>query len=152
MKPRDIRKDKSGGIEGLPLQLMIIILVATLGTAVILGWMGNIDTPRSIGDVTAEPGNLQASDDGSIGPVTILVTDQDGNPLEGAAVILTGMGVTMGSGDSRGTAFLETGVDGRADFGDLDVLTTSGGIGFLTVNVSKSGYGENNGTRIVVVG
>lgn len=35
-----------GGIEGLPLQLMIIILVATMGTAIIVGWMGSIETPN----------------------------------------------------------------------------------------------------------
>lgn len=51
-----------GGIEGLPLQLMIIILVATMGTAIIVGWMGSIETPQSIGsvdfgdNVTAEDG------------------------------------------------------------------------------------------------
>ena len=36
-------KEDSGGIEGLPLQLMIIILVATMGAAILVGWMGNIE-------------------------------------------------------------------------------------------------------------
>jgi hypothetical protein len=30
-----LRKNRKGGIEGLPLQLMIIIMIATLGTAII---------------------------------------------------------------------------------------------------------------------
>ena len=59
MKPKSIhgttrkalRKNRKGGIEGLPLQLMIIIMVATLGTAIIIGWMGNIEEPDSISRV-----------------------------------------------------------------------------------------------------
>ena len=42
------------------MQLMIIILVATMGTAILLGWMGSIETPKSIGDVTAELNAVKA--------------------------------------------------------------------------------------------
>lgn len=41
----NLKNDRSGGIEGLPLQLMILILIATLATAIIIGWMGNIEEP-----------------------------------------------------------------------------------------------------------
>ena len=50
-KDKALRKNRKGGIEGLPLQLMIIIMVATLGTAIIIGWMGNIEEPHSISRV-----------------------------------------------------------------------------------------------------
>mgnify|MGYP003225205835 CR=1 FL=1 len=61
MKYRDIRTDRSGGIEGLPLQLMIVILVATMGTAIIVGWMGNIEAPHAIGDVETPGPIIDAS-------------------------------------------------------------------------------------------
>lgn len=144
MGNRNLRKDRSGGIEGLPLQLMIIILVATMGTAIILGWMSSIDTPKSIGDVVVE--SSVESDDGL--DVVILVIDQDGNPLEGADVILTGLGVTDASGR---TAHLQTGSDGKASFDGLRFVSGTDPFGFITVNVSKSGYGEDNTARVLVV-
>jgi len=78
---RRLRGNKRGGIEGLPLQLMIIILVAALGTAIIIGWMNSIDTPKSIRSVEAEPVSINGTNGVDI---TINVTDQDGNPLPGA--------------------------------------------------------------------
>lgn len=144
MRYRNIRSDRGGGIEGLPLQLMIIILVATMGTAIILGWMGSIDTPTSIGDVSVESRNIA---DGSLS-VEILVTDQNGNPLEDADVILTGMGVTA---DDGSTAYLQTDSDGKARFSGLKVMHGNNPFGFITVNVSKSGYGEDNSARVLVV-
>ena len=115
-----------------------------MGTAIILGWMGNIDTPTSIGDVSVESRSIA---DGSLS-VEILVTDQDGNPLEGADVILTGMGVTAGDGS---TAHLQTGSEGKANFVGLRVMHGNDPFGFITVNVSKSGYGEDNSARVLVV-
>jgi len=75
--------DDYGGIEGLPLQLMIVILVATMGTAIIVGWMGSIETPHSIGEVEYE--DCINAEDGTIPTFTVTVYDQDGNRLEGAA-------------------------------------------------------------------
>lgn len=156
MLQRDIRRDRSGGIEGLPLQLMIIILVATMGTAVIVGWMGSLETPHSIGEVTVE-GDEDGSD-GTIGTLTVRVTDQDGNYLEGATVVLQGLNVRMpvddGTGQSgaTGTAYKTTGSDGRAVFSNLsiDPVGTSA-VGFIDVIVSKAGYGEDSSTRMTVV-
>ena len=81
-KTRRISKDNSGGIEGLPLQLMIMILVATMGTAIIIGWMGSIETPHAIGDVDVDPEKVDSV--GEEFGFTVYVEDQDGNPLEGA--------------------------------------------------------------------
>ena len=60
MNGPNLKNDRSGGIEGLPLQLMILILIATLATAIIIGWMGNISTPESIGDVTLDKSDVSA--------------------------------------------------------------------------------------------
>ena len=145
---RSIRNDRNGGIEGLPLQLMIIILVATMGTAILLGWMGSIETPKSIGDVTALNEPVIADSSNTIKGVEILVTDQDGNPLEGATVVLTGYGVTDLFNQ---TAFKTTGSDGVASFGDLKITPQNSKTCYITINVSKSGYGEDSSNKLAVI-
>lgn len=164
---RSLRRDRSGGIEGLPLQLMIIILVATMGSAVIIGWMGNIETPHMISDVSVDSGHYNAvteidSNTGTISNVKIMVYDQDGNPLEDATVVLNGLGVksvnTVNTGTTdapvmekvEGTAVMNTNESGVAEFETLNV-NLHGNTGMLHVDVSKSGYGQNNSATIVVV-
>ncbi|MBO6084709.1 MAG: hypothetical protein J6O90_06495, partial [Candidatus Methanomethylophilaceae archaeon] len=48
---RKMHTNKKGGIEGLPLQLLIIIVVASLGLAVMVGWFNNIDEPDMIDSI-----------------------------------------------------------------------------------------------------
>lgn len=152
MLQRDIRRDRSGGIEGLPLQLMIIILVATMGTAVIVGWMGSLETPHSIGEVTVT--GDEDGTDGVIGDLTVRVTDQDGNYLEGATVVLQGLNVRMPAGDGAGqtAVFKTTDGNGTAEFTGLTIDPVgASAVGFIDVIVSKAGYGEDSSTRMTVV-
>ncbi len=147
MRMDDRDRSTLGGIEGLPLQLMIIIIVATMGLAIIVGWMGNIETPLAIGDVMIEDDTVGLHD-GILDDITITVLDQDGNVLEGATVILDGLNVRQ----DGGTAYSITGTDGIVTFTDLTV-THSGTnkVGFIDVLVTKSGYSESNGHRITVI-
>ena len=170
MKPKSIhgttgkalRKNRKGGIEGLPLQLMIIIMVATLGTAIIVGWMGNIEEPSTIDKVVVQNDDIDltkvnstyGATTGSFGPlyrtsedVVITVYDQKGNPLSGATVVLTGLGVS----DSEGkTVHGNTDDNGTVVFKDL-TLRMNSHVGYIDVGVSKAGYGENSSCRITVV-
>jgi hypothetical protein len=151
-----LHKNKKGGIEGLPLQLMILIIIATLGTAIIVGWMGNIETPHAIGEVSVDSGDVHLKavtgyyygsssyDNYTCGKIVIGVTDQDGNPLQGATVILTGLGAQTARGE---TVHGLTGSDGTVTFSDVRVHL-DGKVGFITVNVSMSGYGEDSSCRI----
>ncbi|MDN5358036.1 MAG: hypothetical protein AB7D42_00190 [Candidatus Methanomethylophilaceae archaeon] len=144
-----ISNDRRGGIEGLPLQLMIMILVATLGTAIILGWMGNIESPQSIGSVDVTSGDIVlVNGSTSDGIIEVRITDQDGEPVEGAAVVLSGLGITDGNGK---TAYDNTDSNGCAIFKDLRITMDNSSVGFITVNVSASGYGENNTARVAVI-
>jgi len=147
--------DRRGSIEGLPLQLMIIILIAGMATAVMVGWMGNIETPHSIGDVdiTVSEENtelplVESSDSISF---DIHVYDQDGNPLENAAVILSGLGVSGTADAVENTFHAITDSDGVAKFTDVSVHMNGASTGYIHVNVSKSGYGENISSRLMVV-
>ncbi len=132
MRYRDIRTDRSGGIEGLPLQLMIVIIVATMGIAIIVGWMGNLETPNSIGDVEISPLYLEADNNNGVENFTVTVRDQDGEFLEGAVVVFQNNfvsmadldapkdatdGQTLGVGENEdgGTPDDETADDGTSD-------------------------------------
>jgi len=149
-----LRKSKEGGIEGLPLQLMIIILVATLGTAIIIGWMGALETPHSIGSVNVESESILLEEaSGSerytyTGYVRICVTDQNGDGLAGATVVLSGCSVMTSSG---GTVHGVTDAHGYVEFDNIHVSLRGSKIGFITVDVSLSGYGTNSAARVTVV-
>lgn len=154
MKPKRVhalRKDRRGGIEGLPLQLLILVVIAGVCLTVMLGWMGNIETPKSITSVTADDGELDVTETNGVyysdGKVTITVLDQDKNPLEGATVVLSGLNVKTIDGE---TAHGTTDSDGKVTFSNLK-MDLRGNVGFVNVDVSKSGYGENNSCKITVV-
>lgn len=140
MRLQEWKNDASGGIEGLPLQLMIVILVATMGTAIIVGWMGSIETPKAIGDVSISEVVATMGEDGSIEDVIVTVYDQDGNPLEGAIVTLSGYGIKDGGGDN----YEITKPNGTATFQGLSV-SYSGNLDLITieVHVTKSGYADS---------
>ncbi|MDR0198359.1 MAG: carboxypeptidase-like regulatory domain-containing protein [Methanomassiliicoccaceae archaeon] len=149
-----LRKNKGGGIEGLPLQLMIIILVAALGSAVILGWMSSLNAPSHIGSVNIDSGDItldKSSGSQSYtesGYVKIFVTDQNGDGLAGATVVLSGCNVTTKDGK---TVHGVTDANGYAEFSDLHISLRGAKMGFITVDVSKSGYGTASGAKIPVI-
>ncbi|MCL2510236.1 MAG: hypothetical protein FWF07_04060 [Methanomassiliicoccaceae archaeon] len=146
---KKLHRNKRGSIEGLPLQLMIVIIIATMGTAILVGWMGSIDSPKSIGTVDVVSGDILLNGGSTYdGMVEIYVADQNGNPLGGATVVLSGMGVTDKNGR---TAYLNTDSSGYAKFDGLRISLRGAGVGFITVNVSMSDYGENNTARVAVI-
>ena len=150
----ELRKNKQGGIEGLPLQLMIVILVATLGTAIILGWMGYLDTPHKIGSVNVDSGDIILDmTSGSerytdTGYVKIYVTDQNGDGLSGATVVLSGCGVADPDGK---TVYGTTDANGYVEFNDVHASLRGAKVGHISIDVSKSGYGTHTSARIQVI-
>jgi hypothetical protein len=149
-----LRKNGSGGIEGLPLQLMIIILIATMGTAIILGWMGSLSTPPSIGSVSVDSGDIVLDQVSGtehfteLGYVRIFVTDQSGNALPGATVVLSGCNIATSDGK---TVHGVTDANGYVEFRDLHLSLRNSKIGFVNVDVSKSGYGNDGSAKIAVI-
>ena len=157
------RTDKKGGIEGLPMELMIIIVVAALGTAMLVGWMGDIEEPQTIGDVDSSTSQfVLGNNDTKNFSTTITVRDNDGDPIKGATVVLTGCGVknassstysflksnaSSNSGSVNGT----TDDNGQVTFKNLNVTKTSAGVGYVNVLVSAGDYGEDNTLKIPVV-
>ncbi len=148
-----LREDRRAAIEGLPLQLMILVIIAGLATTVIVGWMGSIDVPNGISTVTVEPGHVLLGE-GENGvryaegvSLEVAVYDRMGDPVSGAAVVLSGCSVSDGNGSA---VYALTGSDGIARFSSLSMQTT-GSMGEIDVTVSKSGYGSNSEARVLLI-
>lgn len=147
--------DTSAGIEGLPLQLLIMVVVAGLGLTIVMGWMNSISTPKSIGDVFVTPGEILVHDEDGDGLYTrygltiiVTVTDQGGDRLEGATVLLEGANVRTESGDPvRGV----TDESGQVVFADVCVEQFGSRLTTITVTVAKGDYGVDSTYEIPVV-
>lgn len=150
-----LRGDASAGIEGLPLQLLIMVVVAGLGLTIVMGWMNSISTPKSIGDVFVTPGEILVYDEDSDGLytrdgliITVIVTDQGGDRLEGATVVLDGANVMTAEGDPvRGV----TDENGEVMFEDVCVEQFGSHLTTITVTVAKGDYGIDSTYEIPVV-
>ena len=140
------RLNRKGGIEGLPMELMIIVVVATVGTGILVGWMGSIDEPDRIGDVTCNMSEITMNADTSKVNFAITVTDQNGDGIKGATVLLSGCGLSNGK-----ATYMITNEQGIASFTGLNLTKTTHGIGYIDVNVSSPSHGDDNSLRIPVV-
>ena len=150
-----LAEDDDGGIEGLPLQLLIMVVVAGLGLTIIMGWMNSIETPHTVGDVYVNPGEVYVYDPEGDGmysnhdvTISIVVTDQGGDRLEGATVLLDGANVRNFDGSSvRGV----TDSMGQVVFVGLTVEQFGSGLGTITVTVAKGDYGVDSSYDIPVI-
>lgn len=98
------REDEKGALEGLPLYLIILVVIAGVGTAIIAGWMMSAQS--------TELDHIEINDKeftaGSNNGVTITAYDQDNEPLKDATVTLEGCGVVESkTTDSDGAAKFE---------------------------------------------
>ncbi|MFA5312342.1 MAG: carboxypeptidase-like regulatory domain-containing protein [Methanomassiliicoccales archaeon] len=152
---KGLTRDKDGGIEGLPLQLMILVLIAGVGSAVMMGWMAGLDTPSTISSVYSEPGEIVLMDGDGDGvfsnddiDLRVHVVDGEGNDVNGALVVLDGCNIASSSGT---TAYGTTDPSGIAVFDDLEASHIGDSLGFVTITVTKSGYGSESTNNIPVV-
>ena len=112
---KSMRKNKKGGIEGLPLQLLIIIVVASLGLTMMVGWMNNIEEPTTIDrvEVYADPIDSNYANEFKL---TFAVYDNNGNPVDDADIVITGQGITTEKPRVTGNWFTDNIVDPIKDF------------------------------------
>jgi hypothetical protein len=150
-----LRNDRNAGIEGLPLQLMIMVVIAGLGTAIILGWMSGISAPSTIDSVYSSPNEIVLNDADKDGvytrtaiSMTITVLDQDGEPVSGATVVLDGCNIMTAQGKQ---VHATTDSSGKATFNGLSASQTGKSVGFITVTVTKSGMGTDSSLTVPVI-
>ncbi len=150
-----MRGDCSGGIEGLPLQLLIMVVVAGLGLTIIMGWMNSISAPHSIGEVFVNPSEIIVKDPDGDGlytrdgiTIVVTVTDEGGDRLEGATVVLDGANIATKDGQpARGV----TDKSGQAVLENLKVEQFGSKLTTITVTVAKGDYGVDSSYQIPVI-
>jgi hypothetical protein len=152
---RSMRHDCRGGIEGLPLQLLIMVVVAGLGLTIIMGWMNSISAPHSIGEVFVNPSEIAVYDADKDGlytreglTITVTVTDQSGDRLEGATVVLDGANVKVKDG---GQAMGVTDTSGQVVLSGLKVEQFGSKLTTIIVTVAKGDYGLDSSYQIPVI-
>lgn len=141
-----------GAIEGLPLQLMIVVIVAGIALAVILSWTVAIQTPAVFAEVRTDPASIPiagfALDEEAKRTLTITVTALDANdvPIPGVVVTLRGAGVVLVAQDGDDGA-----MDGTVKFSRTTVrLGPQETTATIFVTVEKSGFATPAETSIVV--
>ena len=149
---RSLGRDRRGGIEGLPLELMVILVVAALGTAVLVGWFNGLDDPQddkpaTIGDVKLKYTEAMKAR-GASNQLEVFIYDTNGDPVRDASVLVTGCEVTLGQ---NGTPVLRTGDNGWCKFTDLRFTLPSGqDYGYATIHVSAPDCGQKSVSLMVV--
>jgi hypothetical protein len=152
---KQLARDRGAGIEGLPLQLLIMVVVAGLGLTIIMGWMSSISTPKSIGEIFVTPGEIVVYDSDGDGiylreglTLTVVVSDQSGDRIEGATVVLEGGNIRTEDGDAvRGL----TDSRGQVMFTDLVVEHFGRALSAITVTVAKGDYGIDSSFVVPVI-
>ena len=149
-RTRRLIKDKHAGLEGMPLQLLIIVVIAVMALGMIMSWMSSVnEPPKSIKVVSVDvDGNGEDIDLSSGDPSDIEVTvyDQDLKKVDGAIVTLDGCGFDSISAKT-GASEIES---GTASFdGNLVELPPGIKTGEISVTVKKPNYATKTTTILV---
>ena len=142
-----IRKDKKG-LEGLPLQLLIMAVVAGLALVVVVGWFSSIDmTPvKNIKAISVDPNPITITNPGinqqakKTITLTVCVFDQDDNKIKGITVHLSGVGVDRTATDGK-SIDADGKEDGCVKFSSTQVTLPPGvSTSELDIEVMVGGY------------
>lgn len=100
-----LSRNNSGAVEGLPLQLIIIVAVAAIVMVIVLGWLAPWQNKLDLDTLSVNPASTANEEEVAI---TVTAWDTKGNHLEGVVIEMTGCNV--------GTQVITTGADGTATF------------------------------------
>jgi hypothetical protein len=102
--------DLSGGLEGLPLQLIIMMVIAGIGISIVVGWLA-VFSEKPLSDLEifdiepAEEKGEKVLTNGIQYSIKIRALDSDRKPMNGVSVILEGPGLNkIATTDSEGIA------------------------------------------------
>jgi hypothetical protein len=140
---RFIVRNRNAGIEGMPLMIIIIVVIAVAVLGIVLGWIFLAsDSDPMIKKITVDPETVKTT----TATVKVYVWDTDGNKVDGATVTVSGLNVntapvktTKQAGDTYATVTL-TGLalSPGAQTGTLSILAEKTGMGKKTLDVVVS--------------
>ena len=143
------RKDRKA-LEGLPLKLLIVVIIAVVAIGIIMVWLSQIGGPRSIKlkvspkDIGINSTNLEEDVSAEV-TITVTAYDSSNNKLKDVVVTVESKGATVTpSGISK-----KTNENGTVQF-DLTVELLAGqSTGEIKFTGSKSGYNSDTVTVVV---
>jgi hypothetical protein len=105
-----INRNENGALEGLPLYLIIMVVIAAVAIVIIISWLGTVQN-TDLDDIeitgTENDGTLT---EGQTYSITITAKGNNGKNLEGVSVKIEGAGISK---------TLKTQSDGKATFTGL---------------------------------
>lgn len=126
------RRERAGSLEGLPLQLVIVVIVAAIVLGIMTGWMFIMqDSDPVIDKIVVDPDEVRVKL-GETPSINITVLDTEGNLVKGVVVVIEGCSLDM-------VEELET--------GEEDVLLKGVALpygrptGYLSITAQRSGMG-----------
>ncbi len=131
---RKIISDRKGAVEGLPLQLIIMVAIAAVVMVIILGWLAPWQSAVDLNSIEVNP--LTASDETTT-TLTITAWDTKDNHLEGVVIECTGCNIEtqVGTTDANGqVTFTITPDIPNGQTGNIDIKGTYTG----TMQVEKT--------------
>ena len=138
-----LRRDEEGALEGLPLYLIILVVIAGVSTAIVFGWMQSAESTE-LDNISIDAGSdgLVTTASGSNDEIVVEAYDQNNDPLSGATVTLEGCSVNK---------IGETGDDGTVEFTVEPSLPENEDFGEITVTVKYTGDMTTEKSDIVPV-
>jgi hypothetical protein len=103
--PERLKRNDSGAVEGMPLQLIIMVAVAAIVLVIVLGWLAPWQSRVDLNSLTVTP---TSADNNNLTTITVTAWDTKGNYLEGAVIEISGCNIDP--------QVLTTGANGTATF------------------------------------
>jgi hypothetical protein len=142
MRKKHFKNDERG-VEGLPVRLIVVLVVGVIALSAMVAAVNSFKPQRTltaaVAEVSSKDGNLLQISSAGEGSVTktwtcyVNVTDDRGDPVSGASVIVHGLG-GAGSGvtNTKGVAYISKTNDIR--------LNPNQNSGYMTLEVNAPGF------------
>jgi len=129
---------RKGALQGLPLFLIVLVIVAAVGIAILIGWMYMVKKPE-LNNISIEVTDMTI---GNTYDFNITAYDTNGKTLEGVEIHLEGCGV-----DTKKL----TDKNGQAQFSVTPELPTNVHTGEIRVTATYTGATTKVVTSIITV-
>lgn len=142
-KVRKTMLEDDSAVEGLPVRLIVVLVIGVIALAGMVSALNGFKPQKSMSasviEVSAKDGNMMIIEKAGFGAVNktwtckVKVVDADGNPVDGANVIVYGLtGAGSETTNKSGVAYLTKTNDVK--------LNANQNSGYMTLEVSAPGF------------
>ncbi|MGA1847953.1 MAG: hypothetical protein ACMUHB_01310 [Thermoplasmatota archaeon] len=142
---RRLKNDMNGGMEGIPLQLIIAVVIGMAALGVLVGWLALAgDADPTLRSVETDPETIEIEGDGRVNEtlqVTVYVYDSEGSEVDGVVVTISG------SVDDPVVRKIDSGDDVEI----VAVLPSGSSTALININAEKGGGMGSCETTMIVM-